>query len=370
MGCAGAKATLPCGPEEANVRAHPHVKCVRGRGLEYYTLKQSFAIVRHGDRLDHTADWMHFPDRERWPNDTPLTPTGHEHAREVGETLKKSRIPFGLIVASPYFRCAQTASRIAQVLELPIHFDLDIGEVFDGVSMRGVVPGRPQHRSPLDLELQLKPDFPDVVWIRDDATQAIKVEGKLQDYPEDFDAARMRYCYKVKKLVQTAAKELMSIVIVTHGDALAAVVGLLREDREIEDVPYTAYAIASREVKVMDRGANTLLCEEGVYTNPLDWKLTMSPGFTTSTIHGHLKLVEAHQRHEEELKQMNAKGAEIKTNYMLNDKQAKSYMDALHHLGAHDVDTQKLMSKVNTSNHMGKVNTTRVQCSPHSKDTE
>merc|ERR1711972_1006674 len=98
-------------------------------GKEFYSLSQCFALVRHGDRLDHTPEWKSFKDARRWPNDTPLTESGHKHATEVGQHLKKSGKPFGLIVSSPYFRCAQTASRIAQELRLPVHFDLDVGEV-------------------------------------------------------------------------------------------------------------------------------------------------------------------------------------------------------------------------------------------------
>merc|ERR1712228_1074972 len=104
-------------------------------------------------------------------------------------------------------------------------------------------------------------------WIRDSEGR-IKVEGKLQKWPENFDRARMRYCYKVKKLVQKAASELMSIVIVTHGDALAAVVGLMKENWNIGKVDYTSYAICSRQVKVMEKGTNTnVAADEPIYVN-------------------------------------------------------------------------------------------------------
>ena len=55
--------------------------------------------------------------------------------------------------------------RIAQVLKLPIQFDLDLGEVFDRASLVGNVEG-PQHRGPGELEAQLKKDFPDVKTVR------------------------------------------------------------------------------------------------------------------------------------------------------------------------------------------------------------
>jgi broad specificity phosphatase PhoE len=226
----------------------------------YYFLNQTVAMVRHGDRLDHTFEWEAHPHSKRWPNDTPLSEEGHEHARAVGQSFKESGKPFGMIISSPYLRCAQTAGRIAQVLAIPVHFDLDMGEVFDDVSMVGDCTGIPQHKSAEELAEHLKPDFPDVEWVRDDSGQ-IKIEGMLQDFPESFDAARMRYCYKVKKLLQKAAAELLSVIIVTHGDALGAVVGLMNEDLLIRNIPYAAYAIASREVKVLKKGGGQILEE-------------------------------------------------------------------------------------------------------------
>ena len=101
-----------------------------------------------------------------------------------------TRSQFGLIVSSPYLRCAQTASRIAQVLKVPIQFDLDLGEVFDRASMVGNVEG-PQHRGPAELELQLKKDFPDVVFIRSsseamETAGEINIAGNQQTFPEDL----------------------------------------------------------------------------------------------------------------------------------------------------------------------------------------
>merc|ERR1712118_635866 len=115
---------------------------------------------------------------------------------------------------------------------------------------------------------ELKPDFPNVEYIRDSHGK-IKVEGKLQRFPEAFDGARMRYCYKVQKLVQQAVNELSSIVIVTHGDAVASVVGMLKETWIIKHIPYTAYAIGSRQVKVCKVGAKKKrLKEEPMYVHP------------------------------------------------------------------------------------------------------
>merc|ERR1712098_623989 len=102
---------------------------------------------------------------------------------------------------------------------IPIHFDLDLGEVFDNDSMRGDIAGKMQHRHPAELKRQLLVDFPEVEYVCDE-NGLPKIEGELQHFPEPFQGVRMRFCYKVKKLLQRAASELMSIVIVTHGDAV------------------------------------------------------------------------------------------------------------------------------------------------------
>jgi broad specificity phosphatase PhoE len=358
----------PCGPVEEKIRSHPQVTLGKDG---YYGLSQSFAIIRHGDRLDHTPAWKTSPLREKWPNDTPLTDEGHKHATEVGKQLAKSGKEFGLIISSPYYRCVQTASRIAQELKLPIHLDLDLGEVFDNVSMKGHnLKDHPQHRKPDDLEAALKEHFLSIPepceYVRDDNGK-IKVEGKLQRFPENFDAARMRYCYKVKKLVQRAAAELMSIVIVTHGDALAAVVGLLREDWKIMDVPYTANAICSRKVKVLKKDTEEQLMEESVYVHPDEWELKLSTGFKYQKIPRDQQQ-EAHVQHMVQMQQMNAQANTIKTDYVLDDDQTHHMRDALNHLEAHDSDTAHLLNKAASSHHLAQDKSNRILCSPHSKE--
>jgi broad specificity phosphatase PhoE len=336
---------------------------------DHYILKQAFAIVRHADRLDHTDEWHSYPDRPKWPNDSPLTKDGHKHATSVGDVLKKSGTEFGLIVCSPYFRCAQTASRIAQVLKIPVHFDLDLGEVFDQVSMKGDIKDKIQHRAPKDLEKCLKPDFPDVNYVKGTDGE-VKIEGKLQEYPEEFKLARMRFCYKTKKLVQKAVDELMSVVIVTHGDGVAAVVGLLRENWKIGNVPYTAYAHCKREVKVYDRTTDEVISDLPVYVTPEEWTIQLSPGFETKQIAPgkgpNAKEKEA-RRHEEHIKQMNAMGKTIQTSYTLDDHHLKKLKTAMSGLGAANTEHDEML--IAESRFLKADNEAdRVHCSPHAKE--
>ena len=94
-------------------------------------------------RLDSEPGWEHYELRETWPYDPPLSPTGFIHAKENAKHFKTLRQKFDFVLSSPYLRCAQTACEMAKELNIPVHFDLDLGEVFD---FR--VPGDvgPQHR--------------------------------------------------------------------------------------------------------------------------------------------------------------------------------------------------------------------------------
>lgn len=262
---------------------------------EHYMLNQSFAVVRHGHRLDHVPEeWKHHPDRPKHPNDTPLTEEGFSAAREVGKRLKAySEEPgypkFGVIVCSPYLRCAQTACCIAESLPLRIRFDLCLGEIFDATAMRGNVAGKRQHRSATELEAALKHDFPDAQFVRtEDNELVISNEKKLPDFPEPFDGARMRFCAKVHKLVRQAASELVSPIIVTHGDCVSAVLGMLYGDKQVKRVPMAGYALGNRNVKVMKKDANTVLKPADVYGQK--WDLRLSDG---------IELVQASHEHLE-----------------------------------------------------------------------
>lgn len=270
-------------------------------GSGVYFLSQSVAIVRHAERLDRTPDWHSFPDRETWPNDTPLAPDGHEHAKELGRELKGMEKRFDLIVSSPYLRCAQTACEIATEMNLPIQFDLDLGEVFDSECM-GPNVRDPQHRDSADLEAQLAHAYPDVTLIRDDSN-AVSIEGRQQVFPEALSDARMRFIFKVQQLLQKAASELMSLVVVTHGDAVGAIIGMLRYDWKVQQVPYAAYAVASRRVPVLEKSSDAMKLDEPVYEHPEQWDVDLRGGIEVTEVHAFSKK-RAEALHKHELKKI------------------------------------------------------------------
>lgn len=284
MGCGNSQQSSgPLSPVESRIQAHPQVKSAG----PHYVFSQSFVICRHGDRLDNTREWTKMdPEksgRTNWPHDTPLTEAGHKRAKETGAALKQTGKKFDYIVASPYFRCAQTASAIATVLKLPIFFDLGIGEIFDGVAMKSKTSGKAEHRSPKDLEEQLKTHYTGVEWTRD-ADGQIKVEGSLPEFPEDYDEACMRYSFHVKRLLQTAAADLKSIVIVSHADAVSSITHMMKLSWLVHGVDFCGYLLGSRKVKVFDKNTKEILDREPVYKNPEQWTLSCSPGLQTKKV--------------------------------------------------------------------------------------
>jgi hypothetical protein len=160
------------------------------------------------------------------------------------------------------------------VLGVPVQFDLDLGEVFSNELCED---GKPQHRSPEDLEAALKDDFPDVKYIRDDSNK-LQIRGRQPEFPESLESARLRFCHKVQELARKAAAKLCSIVLVTHADSLAAVTSLLKTAWILKSIPYTAYIVASRQVKVFDKRTNKQLSEEPVYGHGTKWDVTLGPG--------------------------------------------------------------------------------------------
>lgn len=344
----GQERPFQIGPLEAKVAAHPQVRTKNGKKGTYYALEQTFAVVRHADRMDHEeSEWNGFAERERFPNDTPLSSKGHPHAKRVAETFKQMKKGFGLVISSPYLRCAQTAANIAQALNVPVQFDLDVGEIFDNVSMEGDIDGKEQHRSPEELDVYLK-EYPDVTFIRD-GNGRIKVEGKLQRFPEGAQRARMRFTYKVKKLVQRAVTELMSIVIVTHGDAVAAVVGMLRPEWNIGNIPYASFAVASRQIKVLESQSEAI-CADGmsVFNNTAQWDLKTSSGLQYF-MKGRAEKRQSVVQHEKHIKQMNNMADEIQTDYQLTqsveepENKDDLYKEALADLGATGEDAEAFM---------------------------
>lgn len=87
-------------------------------------MEQTLWIVRHGNREDfNNPGWSVKAER---PHDPALSPDGEQQAQELGASLRRQSID--RIYASPYLRTIQTASHIADALDLPIRLEPGLGE--------------------------------------------------------------------------------------------------------------------------------------------------------------------------------------------------------------------------------------------------
>ena len=74
-------------------------------------------VMRHGERADAAKDYG-WKDPE-FPYDPPLTPRGHEHAKTAGAIIRSkfSSLVGIRVLCSPFLRCLQTATHVADSLE-------------------------------------------------------------------------------------------------------------------------------------------------------------------------------------------------------------------------------------------------------------
>ena len=87
-------------------------------------MSQTVWIARHGNRLDFVnPEWFNTAPRRY---DPPLSKDGFVQAAELGQRLKHE--PIRHIFASPFLRTIQTATEIAQILDLPIKLEAGLSE--------------------------------------------------------------------------------------------------------------------------------------------------------------------------------------------------------------------------------------------------
>eukprot|EP00747_Dinoflagellata_sp_TGD_P016909 gnl/TRDRNA2_/TRDRNA2_125453_c0_seq1.p1 gnl/TRDRNA2_/TRDRNA2_125453_c0~~gnl/TRDRNA2_/TRDRNA2_125453_c0_seq1.p1 ORF type:complete len:472 (-),score=68.17 gnl/TRDRNA2_/TRDRNA2_125453_c0_seq1:98-1513(-) len=249
-------------------------RCLLSKG-SYLALEQEFVVVRHGNRLDHTPEWEHYEHRHRRPHDSPLTKKGMRNANSVGQRLLKrwpDGHPYRMIWSSPYYRCVQTAAEIALSLDIPVCVDRDLGEVFDDYYMPENKTGEPMDRSPEELGELMKKEYPKVRFAHL-SSGALEIHGKQPPWPEDFFHAQMRFAAKFEEIVEHAVDKLMSVVIVTHGDAIPLLADFLLDPSSlhVREVPYCAFFIASRVVAVADARTKARLPNTGHALKANSW---------------------------------------------------------------------------------------------------
>ncbi len=87
-------------------------------------MSQNVWITRHGNRLDFIQpEWFN---TALHPYDPPLAEDGFLQAQALGRRLKSERI--SQIFCSPFLRTVQTATEVAQILNLSIKLEPGLGE--------------------------------------------------------------------------------------------------------------------------------------------------------------------------------------------------------------------------------------------------
>lgn len=156
-------------------------------------------IARHGNRLDFVnPEWFNTAER---PYDPPLSEDGVVQARQLGQRLVGESIAH--IFASPFLRTVQTASMVADALDLPIKLESGLSEWLNPAWMK-----TEPERLPLEV---LQEHFP-----RIDPSYTSRAIAR---YPETSDQVLERTSETVRRLVAQFSQD---ILLVGHG---ASVVG-------------------------------------------------------------------------------------------------------------------------------------------------
>ena len=164
-------------------------------------MSQRIWIVRHGNREDfQKPGWAKTAQR---PYDPALSADGETQAREVGISLQGE--PVHYVFASPYLRTIQTASHIADALDLPLCLEPGIGEILPEVKTNPDIISEEERRR----------RFPRI-------DQQYDEIGTLS-YPESSERGHERAAETARAL--TLRYPDSNLLMVTHG---APVVGIVR----------------------------------------------------------------------------------------------------------------------------------------------
>jgi broad specificity phosphatase PhoE len=235
------------------------------------------AVVRHGDRLDQVdpAAWFRSDLGRAYPFDCPLTSKGRKAARRTAEEIQNSALEFALVVSSPYVRCVQTAAEICQILGLQLCIDAELGEIY-GPRTHGQWEEPPPRRTLEEISSLVKLHGDSLI----DSPLFVGNEekeffGSHSEWPETLEDARLRLVSRVEQYQARSLQLRKNFLLVTHGDCVAASLGLLLSSQQgcrrvVTKIDYCAYTLAERMVEPEDDLAVPL----GLADEDANWKLT------------------------------------------------------------------------------------------------
>ncbi len=162
-------------------------------------------LARHANRLDFVnPEWFNTAER---PYDPPISDDGKIQAQQLAQRLKQENIAH--IFASPFLRTVQTASYVAEVLDLPIKLESGLSEWLNPKWM----PKMPER---LSMEALAKM-FPKI-----DTSYTSRV---IAEYPETSEVSLERSGKTARLLADEFPED---ILLVGHGaSVLGATMGLV-----------------------------------------------------------------------------------------------------------------------------------------------
>jgi broad specificity phosphatase PhoE len=178
-------------------------------------LEQHVFIMRHAEREDDIdAGWARTAER---PFDTPISAAGKTEARAAGERLRRIAPPIRVVVTSPFLRCVQTAVAVCEGMNYgtAIVVDNGLSEVHSACTMKGA-----------DISKPAALGLPGLASLFPGRLRANPKGVPMPEWGEEKGAGGSAYERFVGSLQRLAAQYHPDpVLLVTHGDAVAACVG-------------------------------------------------------------------------------------------------------------------------------------------------
>lgn len=248
--------------------------------------KVQITVVRHGERLDaaNPRVWHSFSAAKKYPCDPPLTTLGEMQAEQVAEELADQG--YTMVVSSPFVRCLCTAAKICQKLCAPLIIDAELGEVFGPCCFGDWPEPGPARRQKEEAVAFVSSDV--------ELINGGEFVGAAPVWPETLQEGRLRMAVRVEEYVSRAFKlGGKSIVIVTHGDCVAACAAIAQSCarfdsgyHKVNRVNYCGYVNLAREFRegeepgMVDKEGGWIVNHKGVLLE--GWGLALPEEFSES----------------------------------------------------------------------------------------
>jgi len=297
--------TTPCAGVLDHAAGGAHADCANHSAV---------AVIRHGERQDSVfcSAWHGTADCQQHPFDCPISDHAVLDARHTARQLRNFA-DFGVIVASPYLRCVQTAIALADELDLMVLLDNELGEVFgppvfgDVDPMERFVAGR-AWRSRQELYTAVKDWRPKLLqgFSKEPVERVCwkKILGRPPIRGEEMQDAHRRYARRFLTYLSRGRRAQKNMILVSHGIMVQTCLKVLpsTSGRGVASIPYCGGLMAnlcqiSKQVAgtEMDDDAAHFVADSSSPQNPVpagDWPERATE--RTSTGNEHIEQAQLH----------------------------------------------------------------------------